>query len=73
MNTMRIVYHYCARYADPDTGAVTHLDGILSTNSPIADMDTYHAAKMAIDGDNADRLTILTLTPLPDEVRGEPH
>lgn len=68
-----MIYHFCARYSDPDTGAVTHLDGIMTCDHPITTTEQYHAAKKAIDGDNHERLTILTLTPLPEEVRGSLH
>lgn len=69
-----MTYHYCARYADPDTGAVTHLDGIMTSEVAIDSQEAYWAAKKAIDPDNHKRLTILSLTPLPEEYkRGEFH
>lgn len=58
-------YHYHANYQN-DAGDMVHYDGVLYCDKPIDNMARYQSMKEAIDKDNANRLIVMSLTPLKD-------
>lgn len=59
-----MIYHYCSHYQGMRLGAVTYIDGILTTQNPIDTMERYHEVKKAISPEHWDVLIIDSLSLL---------
>lgn len=60
-----MIYHYSARYQS-GYNSIMRIDGILTLEKPIRNMDDYRYVKQLISPDHADILTIVSLTILEE-------